>query len=315
MRLSEIIRLLETSSKNLEKAPLASSTTERTAQLRSSNTHAARERSLSISSTSSTAGPSKIATAAATSQAAPTPSSETVSSFLADRAKMERERLARQKRLRPQVQQPEETESEEDEDSPPAKRAKAEDGGSRAVPSHTPAPKQPVASSSESLLWEGEYGRPQTANRHVLPSKDTKPVWRLSEIFGQRQDQIKLIVFASYSNDINWILRVFPENVPVIFIGQPGESGNATVHNILPNWVKATLLQNGRGCMHMKCMLVFHSTGRLRIMISTANSVDYDWRDIENTAWVQDIPLRTKPIEYDPKADDFPAQFQHVLTK
>ncbi|KIO27808.1 hypothetical protein M407DRAFT_72614 [Tulasnella calospora MUT 4182] len=277
--------------------------------------HAARERSLSISSTSSTAGPSKIATAAATSQAAPTPSSGTVSSFLADRAKMERERLARQKRLRPQVQQPEETESEEDdEDSPPAKRVKAEDGGSRAVPTHTPTPKQPVASSSESLLWEGEIR--QTANRHVLPSKDTKPVWRLSEILGQRHDQIKLIVFASYANDIDWILRVFPENVPVIFVGQPGENGNATVHNILPNWVKATpFLPNGRGCMHMKFMLVFYATGRLRIMISTANFVDYDWRDIENTAWVQDIPLRPKPIEHDPKADDFPAQFQHVLTK
>lgn len=33
------------------------------------------------------------------------------------------------------------------------------------------------------------------------------------------------------------------------------------------------------------------------------------------TAWVQDIPLRTEPIPHDPKADDFPAQFQYVLSK
>ncbi|KAG9050325.1 hypothetical protein FS837_006197 [Tulasnella sp. UAMH 9824] len=302
------------SSTHLEKPAAASSSTKRTSQLQSSSKHSTRERSLSISSTSSTASLEKSAPPTAT-QTAPKPNSA-VSAFLADRAKMERERLARQKRLRPQVQQPEETESEEEEEDgpPPAKKAKVDGGGSSVAPSYTSTQKQPVTSSSEPLFWEGEIR--QTANRHVLPSKDTKPVWRLSEILGQRHDQIKLIIFASYCNDIDWILRVFPENVPVIFIGQPGENGNATVHNILPNWVKATpFLPNGRGCMHMKFMLVFYSTGRLRIMISTANFVDYDWRDIENTAWVQDIPLRVKPIEHDPKADDFPAQFQHVLSK
>ncbi|KAG8915391.1 hypothetical protein FRC01_003676, partial [Tulasnella sp. 417] len=304
------------SSKLLEKASAASGA-ERTAQPEAlSKQPRSRERSLSVSSTSSAEGPSKATPAASTSQSGPKPPGGTVSAFLADRAKMERERLARQKRLRPQIQQPEETESEEeDEDGlPPAKRIKTKDGGSSVASSSTRAQKELVPSSSEPLFWEGEIR--QTANRHALPSKDLKPVWRLSEIFGQMHDQIKLVVFASYSNDIDWILRVFPENVPVIFIGQPGEDGNATVHNILPNWVKATpFLPNGRGCMHMKFMLVFYSTGRLRLMISTANFVDYDWRDIENTAWVQDIPIRPKPIEHDPKADDFPAQFQRVLSK
>ncbi|KAG8952310.1 hypothetical protein FRC04_004738 [Tulasnella sp. 424] len=302
--------------KDLEKAR-DTSATQRAAGPSTSYTrpHPTRERSSSVSSTSSTTGPSKMARPEVGLPTASKPNTGTVSSFLADRAKMERERLARQKRLRPQAQQPEETESEEEEEgAPPAKRAKAEGGVSIVPTSHAPAQNHSVTSSSEPLFWEGEIR--QTANRHALPSKDLKPVWRLSEILGQRHDQIKLIIFASYSNDIDWILRIFPENVPVIFIGQPGENGNATVHNILPNWVKATpFLANGRGCMHMKFMLVFYSTGRLRIMVSTANFVDYDWRDIENTAWVQDFPLRSKPIEHDPKADDFPAQFQHVLSK
>lgn len=173
------------SSTHLEKPPAASSSAKYTSQLQSSSKLSMRERSLSISSTSSTASLEKNTPPAATSQTAPAPSSA-VSAFLADRAKMERERLARQKRLRPQAQQPEDTESEEEEDDgpPPAKRVKAEDGGSSAAPSYTSKQKQPVTSSSEPLFWEGEIR--QTANRHVLPSKDTKPVWRLSEILGQR---------------------------------------------------------------------------------------------------------------------------------
>lgn len=178
------------SSTHLEKPPAASSSTKYTSQLQSSSKHSTRERSLSISSTSSTASLEKNAPPAATSQTA-LASSTPVSAFLADRAKMERERLARQKRLRPQVQQPEETESEEEEDGPPpAKKVKAEDGGSRTAPSYTSTQKQPATSSSEPLFWEGEIR--QTANRHVLPSKDTKPVWRLSEILGQRVRSLSL---------------------------------------------------------------------------------------------------------------------------
>ena len=91
---------------------------------------------------------------------------------------------------------------------------------------------------------------------------------------------------------------------------------------VLPNWVKTTpFLRGGRGCMHMKvrplfltnlhaalisspfnssCWCVayfahpsivsrihprvqlFYKTGRLRIVVSTANLIEIDWRDIEN---------------------------------
>jgi len=66
--------------------------------------------------------------------------------------------------------------------------------------------------------------------------------------------------------------------------------------------------------MHMKFMLLFYKTGRLRVVVSTANLVDFDYRDIENTVWLQDVPLCTTPIPHDPKAtDDFGAIFQRVL--
>ncbi len=79
-------------------------------------------------------------------------------------------------------------------------------------------------------------------------------------------------------------MKILPENTPIILIAQSPD-GNSAVHNILPNWVMTTpFLPGGRGCMHMKFMLVFYSTGRLRLMITTANFIAYDWRDIENVS-------------------------------
>lgn len=64
----------------------------------------------------------------------------------------------------------------------------------------------------------------------------------------------------------------------------------------------------------MKFMLIFYKTGRLRVVISTANLCDYDWRDIENAVWLQDLPPRSAPIPHDAKAlDDFPSIMQNVL--
>jgi tyrosyl-DNA phosphodiesterase-1 len=98
-------------------------------------------------------------------------------------------------------------------------------------------------------------------------------------------------------------------------VAQPDLSGQPTIRNILPNWVMTVpFLRNGRGCQHMKFMLIFYKTGRLRVVISTANLIDYDWRDIENAVWLQDLPPRSTPIPHDPKViDDFPSIMQNVL--
>jgi len=47
--------------------------------------------------------------------------------------------------------------------------------------------------------------------------------------------------------------------------------------------------------MHIKLLLLFYKSGNLRVVVSTANLIDYDWRDIENSAWVQDVPLAKNP--------------------
>ena len=77
---------------------------------------------------------------------------------------------------------------------------------------------------------------------------------------------------------------------------------------------------------------VFYKTSRLRVVISTANLIDYDWRDIENVGcstflvlvlcineflqavWLQDVPPRPMPIPHERKVmDDFPSIMQKIL--
>ncbi|ETW80095.1 hypothetical protein HETIRDRAFT_459808 [Heterobasidion irregulare TC 32-1] len=260
-------------------------------------------------------------------------SSSTASLFLSERAELERARLERQKRLRP-------VDDDGDDDSgggagssgyaraPSRKRphkttsfqssSREESLHSSSVASTSTAPATSTArgkaTSDEALFWDGEIR--QTANKHVERGKngeDGKPVWRLSEIIGDKSEIAQAII-STYAYDIEWISNFFDRTTPVVLVTQPANGSEPTIKQILHNWIRVTpVLRGGRGVMHMKFFLLFYKSGRLRLVISTANLVDFDWRDIENTVWVQDIPIRQTPIAHDPKASDFPTSFERVL--
>ncbi|KAH7927597.1 phospholipase D/nuclease [Leucogyrophana mollusca] len=243
--------------------------------------------------------------------------------YLSERAKLEQERLERLKRMRGDV----------DLEGGSARPAKRQYTSSSQVQTNGRANNTASASSSiatnahseakgttsignilpiDQLFWDGEL-RP-VANIHTNPRQDGKPVFRLTEILGQKAD-ISFAIISSYSTSISWIYGFFDRSTPVIIVGQPDESGQAGIKNVLPNWtLTVPFLRNGRGCMHMKFMLLFYKSGRLRVVISTANLIDYDYRDIENAMWLQDLPLRSSAIAHDPKVvGDFPSLMQGVL--
>ncbi|RDB17512.1 Tyrosyl-DNA phosphodiesterase 1 [Hypsizygus marmoreus] len=262
-------------------------------------------------------------------QTQPQTSTAGASSFLSERAQLEKERRERQKRLRPEVAR-DESNADYDEDEepgvsePPAKRqqissssgVRANNGRNHPVPSSSYSarphvPPQNVATIDQ-VFWNGELR--QTANMHAEPRKDGRPTFRLTEVLGKKSD-LEFAIMSSYSLDFSWIYEFFDRSVPVIMVAQPDPTGQASLKNVLPNWIKTTpFLRGGRGCMHMKFMLLFYKTGRLRVVISTANLIAYDYRDMENTVWLQDLPLRSKPIPHDPKAsEDFPSILQAML--
>ncbi|TEB20188.1 phospholipase D/nuclease [Coprinellus micaceus] len=234
-----------------------------------------------------------------------------VTSFLSQRAQLERERLERQRKLQGNVntksQKPEDVDTD-DEDERPAKR--------RHLATSSFAGTQEASSSKQTKpqdqnFWKGELR--QTATRLAEPRADGQPTFRLTQVLGQKSE-LAFAIVSSYALDLPWFYEFFDRSVPVILVAQPDANGYASIKNVLPHWIKTTPpLRSGFGCMHMKFMLLFYKTGRLRIVISTANLIAYDWRDMENSVWLQDVPARQTPIRHDPKADDFPATLQHML--
>lgn len=147
-------------------------------------------------------GPSSATSSRPTSTPPVQPSqAQPMSMILSDRKKLEAERLARLKRLRPDIAQAQESrggasdEDDEDVDERAGDRTAKRQRLLSALPSshHTNAASSstrvnanPTASGSKTgqdgFFWEGELR--QTANRHVDRDKDTRPVFRLSEIIG-----------------------------------------------------------------------------------------------------------------------------------
>ncbi|KAF8264858.1 tyrosyl-DNA phosphodiesterase-domain-containing protein [Lactarius quietus] len=237
----------------------------------------------------------------------PASTAPTNSIFLTERAQLEQERLARLKRLRG-----------DSEDSnravpPPMKRATPSGITNGALASQEEVENDPEGAE---VFWDGELR--QTANKHVEPRRngeDGKAVFRLSQIIGDTS-QIELAIISTYALQLSWIYTFFAPSTPVVLVTQPApsENGSATIKQVLPNWIRVTpFLRGGRGVMHMKFFLLFYKSGRLRVVVSTANLMDHDWRDIENTVWVQDVPRRPSPIPHEPKADDFPSVLERVL--
>ncbi|KAI5120005.1 hypothetical protein M0805_008466 [Coniferiporia weirii] len=254
-----------------------------------------------------------------TNGAVVTPGASSAPSFLSERAQMEKARLERQKRMRGGDTE----ESGVSTGPPPAKRqrnstpstssllqtAKASAAALERTHARVSDPGS-SGSATIALYWEGELR--QIANRLVNKEKDTRPTFRLSEIIGAKSD-ISFAILSSYSNMVPWLYEFFDQRTPIVIINQPGD-GNAGLTELAPNMLMTKpFLRGGRGCMHIKLMLIFYKDGRLRVAVPTANFVDYDWRDIENTVWLQDVKLRETPIRHDPKATDFPGTLQRVL--
>ncbi|KAF9449699.1 phospholipase D/nuclease [Macrolepiota fuliginosa MF-IS2] len=274
------------------------------------------QRALEVSKVQSQISPTTVPVASGPGIGVPGPGPST---FLSERAKLEKERLERQKRLRKEVDLDDETngtDAESDDDSdismdgPPAKRQHISTSSQdKSIPLISTGASVP---SQTEFFWAGELR--QTATRFSESRKDGKPTFRLTQVLGNKSE-LNFAILSSYALDLPWIYEFFDRSVPVIMVAQPDATGRASIKYTFPTWVKtAPPLRGGFGCQHMKFMLLFYKTGRLRVVISTANLISYDWRDMENSVWVQDLPLRSRPIPHDPKVnDDFPSIMQRVL--
>ncbi|WRT67770.1 uncharacterized protein IL334_004743 [Kwoniella shivajii] len=139
-----------------------------------------------------------------------------------------------------------------------------------------------------------------------------------------KHSQIALIIMSSFVIDDQWVLEQNilppPEDVPTITV-RPHPKDKQEYNGkiaLQPNgemWVYPRMT-TGFGSAHMKYFWIFYKTGRLRVVVSTANMVHYDWDWIENTIFVQDfLPLpSSRPLRPEHMPHDFPLQFSRLFT-
>ncbi|KAJ7933035.1 hypothetical protein B0H13DRAFT_1856636 [Mycena leptocephala] len=140
---------------------------------------------------------------------------------------------------------------------------------------HTESPSQRDTSSSRRTFPDGKLLRVDIMHA----TKAETPGIRLGGVLGPRDE----LAFA--------ILSTF-----IVTRALTSSAIKSGAEEYLPNWVRVcpplTGGGGGRGCMHMKYMLLFAKSGALRIVIGSANLVPHEWRDIENYVFIQDIPDR-----------------------
>lgn len=112
----------------------------------------------------------------------------------------------------------------------------------------------------------------------------------------QRKD-IQHILFTSMVIDWPWLLSIISESIPMTVVcdydhkhekaGHHSLLGFENFHNIL--LVHPPFYNVFYGTMHTKLILIFHKTS-LRMIISSANLVSYDYEEIQNIVYIQDFP-------------------------
>ncbi|KAJ7851502.1 hypothetical protein B0H14DRAFT_2444939 [Mycena olivaceomarginata] len=136
-------------------------------------------------------------------------------------------------------------------------------------------------------------------------TKAETPGIRLGGVLGPR-DELAFVILSTFIVNAEWIHSFFDPATPVVLVTDPAMSGGdpeawrPALKNIFPNWVRVCpplTGGGGRGCMHMKYMLLFAKSGALRIVIGSANLIPAEWRHIENYVFIQDFPPATPGVE------------------
>nr|XP_031864193.1 uncharacterized protein CI109_000105 [Kwoniella shandongensis]KAA5531265.1 hypothetical protein CI109_000105 [Kwoniella shandongensis] len=138
-----------------------------------------------------------------------------------------------------------------------------------------------------------------------------------------KHSEISLIIMSSFVIDDQWIgdqaILPPPEIVPTNIVrphlkDKPEYNGKIELQVNGELWVYPRMI-GGWGSAHMKYFWIFYKTGRLRVVISTANMVPYDWEWIENTIFVQDFLPLPKPVSFRENylPHDLPQQFRDLF--
>ena len=119
-------------------------------------------------------------------------------------------------------------------------------------------------------------------------------------IVGAKEDA-ESVFLSSFGTDIEWLLPHFLVGTPITLIDQPPEG--QYLPSLFPlgdEWPQFQLIHPSfprekgglfeHGTMHTKLIIIKRKNGKgLRIVISSANLIKFDWSEITQTFWIIDV--------------------------
>lgn len=227
---------------------------------------------------------------------------------IGDRAQMERERLERQRKRRLEAGIPEE--GNDHAKLTLDSRAKVQKVAPENSEAKNNRPRANIRAGQETpLYWSGTIKKSFNIHSNHASGVPFEDFLRPTTPF--HANGLTHVIMATFCEDIQWLSQMFPkgESAPEITMitlaqGELKAGVYAPLHPQLPNWIRLVVPRRGLNeytTMHMKFIILFYKD-RMRLMILSGNLVDYDWRRIENTAFIHDFP-RLKNDEKDITSD------------
>ncbi|KAG8963389.1 hypothetical protein FRC03_003044 [Tulasnella sp. 419] len=162
--------------------------------------------------------------------------------------------------------------------------------------------------------WNGQIGHTflrKNKSQSVEPSN--VPIWSIQDVLGEDHlSLIKTAIISTYELDVQFAAEYFPPGkIPTIMIA-PRSYKTEIEKTQIVDWVFPELPGPPRQkeCFHMKFMLLFFEEF-VRVVIGSPNLIFADWNIIENTLWIQDVPLR--PSGFIPTDHPFASALTEVL--
>ncbi|KAJ1960435.1 hypothetical protein IWQ62_004235 [Dispira parvispora] len=153
---------------------------------------------------------------------------------------------------------------------------------------------QPIATSSSThtsstaMLYEKPIFR-----KNYLPGYPTTNCVRLEDLIVK--EGLQRAVLTSFVVEMDWLLDKLPENIPICLVkhwnANQNEQPGSCRYNDKILMVHPPFASHGYGCFHAKLSLLYYPTF-IRVIISSANYISYDWEVLENMVFCQDFPMK-----------------------
>ncbi|KAJ1678595.1 hypothetical protein EV182_003731, partial [Spiromyces aspiralis] len=128
-------------------------------------------------------------------------------------------------------------------------------------------------------------------------------------------DGLQKAIISTFVLDFNWLLSMLPPSTRLCLIRHwdPGTGDRPGVFQITENIVAVHPSVARYGSIHAKFAVLFYPT-YVRVIVSSANYIPYDWEAIQNVVYVQDFSYRNGPNQAASRSGDpDPKQFGLTL--